>query len=88
MIYPLTSVHARYREFDNTMWADVKNNPPKYIVASMDIPSSIAWDGEADLEIIRNLCGLLAQDYQIERKMPILDRDPSPDDTNTLPVDR
>jgi len=83
IIYPLTSVHKRYQEFEARMWEDVRKAPPEYVVVSRDIPTSINWDGNADLEIVRNICGLLAQRYAIERLAPVAAAQDWPDETGT-----
>ncbi len=67
MIYPLTSVHNRYREFETAMSADVQRTPPDWIVIPKDIPASLAWDEKADLAIVRNLCELVEQGYTLDR---------------------
>ena len=71
MIYPLTSVHGRYQEFEKKMWADVQAARPKYILAAVGIPSSVAWDESADLQIVRNTCGLIGQSYARVRRFPV-----------------
>ncbi len=69
MIYPLTSVHARYKEFQNAMRADVQKNPPKYILDIKNIESSFAWDGDADPGFLQNLSDFIARHYTLERRM-------------------
>jgi len=71
MIYPLTGVHARYKEFQKTMWADVQMTPPKYILDVKNIESSFSRDDNADLEILRNLNDDIARHYTLERRMPV-----------------
>jgi len=71
MIYPLTSIHDRYKEFQKTMWSDVRKYPPKYILEVKNIDSSYAWDGDADLEILHNLSDFIARDYSLQRRVPV-----------------
>ncbi|HWE51081.1 MAG TPA: hypothetical protein VG273_14910 [Bryobacteraceae bacterium] len=71
MIYPLTSEHGRYKEFQNTLWADVLAKPPKYIVDLSGDEYSVGWDEDADLEILRSLKGFIAQNYVLQRRMPV-----------------
>jgi hypothetical protein len=71
MIYPLTSVHARYKEFQKTMWADVQRTPPKLILEVKNIEFSFLRDDDADLEILRNLTDDIARHYTLERRVPV-----------------
>ena len=70
MIYPLTSVHDRYKEFQETLREDVQKTPPKYVVDVSKIGSSIAWDGVGNVELLRNLRGFIAQHYRLVPNMP------------------
>jgi len=66
MMYPLTITHPHYREFQERMMAEIEACPPKYIVAMVDIPYSLAWDESADLQIMRFLDTLIAKNYTLE----------------------
>jgi Dolichyl-phosphate-mannose-protein mannosyltransferase len=67
MIYPLMTTHPRYKELQHQMLAEVTQNPPKYIVAILHIPTSFMWDQAADPEIMRSLDALIDRDYTLDR---------------------
>lgn len=67
MMYPLTSVHARYLEFQRQLIADVKAHPPAFIVEMVHIPTSLTPDEDADPQALRFLSELIGRDYTLER---------------------
>jgi hypothetical protein len=67
MLYPLMTTHPRYREFQQTMIGELQRNPPKYIVALLNIPTSILWDQAADPEIMRVIRSSAETNYTVER---------------------
>ncbi|MBI2820860.1 MAG: glycosyltransferase family 39 protein [Acidobacteria bacterium] len=72
-IYPLTSSYPRYREFQQKLWQQLQQTRPKYIVL-VNIPTSIGWDGKAELQILMNrLDGMIQTNYSIEAVMVIKD---------------
>lgn len=65
MMYPLTFVHPRYREFQQRVWRDISLDPPKFILI-VKIPYSLAWDGKADLSaFLSHLDQLIKRDYHL-----------------------
>ncbi|MBI3940350.1 MAG: glycosyltransferase family 39 protein [Acidobacteria bacterium] len=70
MIYPLTASYPRYREFQETVWRQVQQSRPKYVLL-VNIPTSILWDGKADLEIFRRIDQLITRDYTVEAVMAV-----------------
>ncbi|MBI4456090.1 MAG: glycosyltransferase family 39 protein [Acidobacteria bacterium] len=72
MIYPLTSRYPRYREFQEKAWQEIQENRPKYILL-VNIPTSILWDGKADLQIVKRLDDMIGQRYSIEAVMLVKD---------------
>ena len=70
MIYPLMSVYPRYREFQQKVWEEINIARPKYIV-TVELPTSLAWDGEADLWLVKKTREIIAQSYYLEAVMTI-----------------
>ncbi len=67
MLYPLMTDHARYREFQETLWGEAQQTKPKYVVAVLHLPFSLGWDQKADIGVMHKLEGLLQTDYELER---------------------
>lgn len=71
LIYPLMSTaYPRHKEFQESTWEDIENNPPKYILV-VDLPSSLLWDGKADMSIFHKTLELVNKDYSLEAVMMI-----------------
>jgi len=70
IIYPLMSEFPRYQEFQRKAWEEVKKSKPKYIII-VRLPSSLLWDGKADLWIIRKTKQLTDKAYLLEAVMTI-----------------
>ena len=71
MDYPLTASYPRYKEFQKTVWSEVEKTPPKVIIKVVNIHYSFRWDGIADLDIMRRLDQLIAEDYVADRVMMV-----------------
>ncbi len=67
MVYPLTSAHPRYQEMQDLAWKDITVTRPKFIVV-VNIPTSILWDGKANLSFVQNLRELVEKDYHLDAK--------------------
>ena len=70
LIYPLMSIFPRYKEFQRKAWEEIVSLHPKYIIF-VDIPTSLLWDGEADLWIFSKTKKLINENYYIEAVMTI-----------------
>jgi hypothetical protein len=70
LIYPLMSEYPRYQEFQRQSWEEVKSRRPKYIVI-VRMPTSLLWDGKADLWIVRKTKELTDKAYLLEAVMTI-----------------
>jgi hypothetical protein len=70
MVYPLTSSYRRYGEFQRRYWREARANLPKYVLL-VDVPTSILWDGVADLRILRDVEGWMDRDYALEAVMTV-----------------
>jgi hypothetical protein len=71
MIYPLTFIHPRYREFQERLLKNLSDDPPKFIFL-VQIPASWAWDGKADLSVlVTQVRQLLKRDYRLKGKLTI-----------------
>lgn len=70
MIYPLTSSYPRCREFQERLWREIQQSRPKYVLF-VNIPTSILWDGKADLEVLRRVDAWISRDYAVEAVMTV-----------------
>ena len=69
-VYPLMSEYPRYQEFQHKAWEEVVSKKPKYIII-VRIPTSLMWDGKADLWIVRKTKQLNDKAYFLEAVMTI-----------------
>lgn len=69
-IYPLMSVYSGYREFQRKAWDEINTARPKYIV-TVELPTSLAWDGKADLWLVKKTREIIAQRYTLEAMMTL-----------------
>jgi len=65
LIYPMMSSYPRYMEFQNKAWQEVMTSKPKYII-TIPLPTSLLYDGKADLWIMRQTRQLLKDNYYLE----------------------
>ncbi len=74
MIYPLMTTHPQYKQFQYQMMRELTARPPKYIIAPVNVPNTLAWDEEAEPQIVDFLTKLIARDYVLERSILIMGR--------------
>jgi hypothetical protein len=67
MFYPLTSSYPRYKGFQQTVWNDLQKAPPKVILETANMTSSIMWDGVADIAILGRLNNLIRSNYVVDQ---------------------
>ena len=70
LIYPLMSIFPRYKEFQRKAWEEIASLNPKYIII-VNIPTSLLWDGKADLWILSKTKQLIDENYNLEAVMTI-----------------
>ena len=70
LIYPLMSLFPRYKEFQRKAWEEIVSLNPKYIII-VNIPTSLLWDGKADLWILSKTKQLIDKNYYLEAVMTI-----------------
>jgi hypothetical protein len=70
MIYPLTREYPRYQEFQNQVWQDISGALPAFILV-VNVPTSVLWDGNAELTLAQRLETLIQSRYRLEAVMPI-----------------
>jgi hypothetical protein len=71
--YPLMASYERYREFQDKLWNEVHRTPPKYILYMVKVPTSFAWDRQADVQIMERIDKWLSTEYTMERVMLVTD---------------
>jgi hypothetical protein len=67
--FPLMAGYARYREFQETVWNETQKTPPKYVLTMVNIPTSFAWDRQADVGIMGRIDEWLGKEYVLDRIM-------------------
>jgi hypothetical protein len=75
MVYPLTTRHARYREFQSRMWSELRQSLPKWVVTADNIPYSTGWGDLADPEVIGQLHEFLNHHYALVKRIPVAGTD-------------
>lgn len=66
MVYPLTREDfPRYRELQTRVWSEIEAARPAYVLI-VDIPTSLGWDGRADLWLRERLLEYVKEEYQLE----------------------
>lgn len=69
-LYPLMSEYPGYKEFQRQVWDDITRAQPRYII-TVDLPTSLGWDGKADLWLAMKLGQLMDRNYYLEAVMTI-----------------
>ncbi len=69
-VYPLMSEYPGYKEFQRQVWDDITKAQPRYII-TVELPTSLGWDGKADLWLVMKMRQLMESNYYLEAVMTI-----------------